>query len=219
MNRTPTTAPRPVRRRREDHLASVSSSGLESRQALRSLHALVARVEADDVASAGHSDRVGALAYRLALAAGWSKGAASRLHEAALVHDVGKIALRRDVLAKPGRLDAEEYEHVQSHAVLGERMLRGLLDDEQLAWVRQHHERWDGGGYPDGLQGIELSEGAALLAAADSFDAMTSPRAYKQAMGADEGLAEACVNAGRQFSPAAVIHLLEVLDTGARAAS
>jgi HD-GYP domain-containing protein (c-di-GMP phosphodiesterase class II) len=136
MNRTPTTVPRPVRRRRPEHLAGGSPPELESGRALRTLHALVARVEADDVATAGHSERVAGLAYHLALAAGWSKGAASRLHEAALVHDVGKIALRRDVLAKPGRLDAEEYEHVKTHAVLGERMLRGLLDDEQVRFPR-----------------------------------------------------------------------------------
>lgn len=184
---------------------------VERSQAVQTLHALVAQVEAENVESVGHSDRVARLAHQLALLAGWSADRASRLYEAALLHDVGKIALRREVLGKPGRLTAEEYEHVKSHAAIGARMVSGLLDAEQVAWVRGHHERWDGGGYPDGLRGADISDGAALLAAADSFDAITSPRAYKAAMSTREALAEVRAGSGRQFAPAAVEHLHEAL--------
>lgn len=191
---------------------------VERSQAVRTLHALVAQVEAENVESVGHSDRVARLARQLALLAGWSAGRASRLYEAALLHDVGKIALRREVLGKPGRLTEEEYDHVKSHAAIGARMVSGLLDPEQVAWIREHHERWDGGGYPDGLRGVEISDGGALLAAADSFDAMTSPRTYKAAMSTDEGLAEARANSGHQFAPATVEHLHEAL-AGAQVAA
>jgi HD-GYP domain-containing protein (c-di-GMP phosphodiesterase class II) len=187
------------------------------RQAVRVLHWMVAAVEANDVASSGHSARVAERARELALAAGWSTGQADRLYEAGLVHDVGKLALSREVLGKPAGLTGDEYDHVKGHAELGARMVSELLDPEQVRWIREHHERWDGRGYPYGLRGGEISEGGTLLAMADSFDAMTSPRVYKPAMGIQEALADARSNAGRQFSPAAVHHLQAVLSQAAAA--
>jgi HD-GYP domain-containing protein (c-di-GMP phosphodiesterase class II) len=183
---------------------------VERRQTVRTLHALAAVVEAKDVASTGHTDRVAELVHRLAVTAGWSPDRAARLREAALLHDVGKVALRAEVLSKPGRLTTEEYEHVKTHAAIGARMVASVLDTEQTAWVRQHHERWDGCGYPDGIGAGEISDGGALLAMADAFDAMTSPRAYKRARTIDDALAEARAGAGSQFAPRAVA-LLEAL--------
>jgi HD-GYP domain-containing protein (c-di-GMP phosphodiesterase class II) len=177
---------------------------VERRQTVRTLHSLAAVVEAKDVASTGHTDRVASLVHRLATVAGWEPERAARLREAALLHDVGKVALRSEVLSKPARLTEEEYEHVKTHAAISARMVASVLDAEQTAWVRQHHERWDGRGYPDGLQASEISEGGALMAMADAFDAMTSPRAYKAAMSVEEALLEARAGCGTQFAPPAV---------------
>lgn len=175
--------------------------------AVRTLHALVGRVEAESVCSVGHSERVAGLARALALNAGWCRERADRLHEAALVHDIGKIALSREVLGRHGELTYEEYEHVKSHVIIGVRMVGDVLGEEQTRWIREHHERWDGFGYPFGRRGEEISQGGRLLAIADSIDAMTSPRIYRPTIAIGDALAEVGANAGTQFAPGAMDRL------------
>jgi len=97
---------------------------------------------------------------------------------------------------------------------LGERMAAGVLSDLQLSWVRGHHERWDGGGYPDGLAGDQIPEGACFICIADAWDAMTSPRLYASQLSPDEALVEVRRNAGHQFSPVAVEALCQVVLAG-----
>ncbi len=135
---------------------------------------------------------------------GWADADCALLHEAAVVHDVGKIAIPDQILFKPDRLTEHEYEAVKDHSRIGAEMLHGVLRPEQVAWVRHHHERWGGGGYPDGLAGIRIPEGARIIAVADAWDAIISVRPYGSARTIDEAIIECTLHAGSQFWPAAV---------------
>lgn len=169
------------------------------------LRAMARAVDLKDLATNRHSLRVSRLAQRLAEAAGWSPGDAYRLCQAGMVHDAGKLGLPQEVLCKSGRLTEAEYELVKRHPGLGAEMLVGHdLDDEQLEWVRHHHERPDGRGYPDGLVDGTISDGAALLAIADTFDVMVSGRVYQAAMPVRVAVAECRSLCGVQFRHMAV---------------
>ena len=158
-----------------------------------------------------HSERVSALAEKIAVELGWEPGRLRRLRDAALLHDVGKLAIPDAVLFKPGRLDPVEYEQVKAHAALGAQIVRDLLDPEQVTWVRSHHERPDGCGYPDGLAAGAIPDGAAILAVADAYDAMTVARPYSAPLLPAEALEECRRLAGAQFDPDAVAALEAVL--------
>jgi diguanylate cyclase (GGDEF)-like protein/putative nucleotidyltransferase with HDIG domain len=173
-------------------------------QALAGLRALARAVDAKDAATWAHSERVAALAAHLARARGWPEEDVELLHEAGLIHDVGKIGVPDGILLKPGRLNAAEYDVIKGHAELGARIAGEVLDDRQVAWLRGHHERFDGSGYPDGIAGDEIPEGAALLALADAWDAMTGARVYDEPRSAEDALAECHAQSGRQFAPLAV---------------
>ena len=155
------------------------------------------------------------MAVQLATAAGWPVSRAARLHEAGLLHDVGKIGLPDAVLFKPGRLTLEEFEQVKQHAPLGANIAAEVLDAEQVEWIRHHHERWDGTGYPDGLAGAEPGDGAHILALADAWDVMTSLRSYKSPLAVPDALAECRAQAGRQFAPWTVDALERLVAAGA----
>ncbi|HEY4095184.1 MAG TPA: diguanylate cyclase [Baekduia sp.] len=198
----------------EELSADERADRLEHARALAALGALAKAIDAKDPATIRHSERVAALAAELATEAGWSPADGARLHDAALVHDVGKIGVPDAVLSKPGRLDQAEYEIIKRHADLGARIVAGVLDREQVAWVRGHHERHDGGGYPDGLAGDRIAEGARLLALADGWDAMTGARVYSAPMTLDEALAEVRRYDGVQFHPDAVAALERVARSG-----
>jgi diguanylate cyclase (GGDEF)-like protein len=172
---------------------------------------LLARaVDARDPSTQRHSERVAALAERLALRMGWSREAADLLHQAGLVHDVGKIGVPDRILFKRGPLDAAERLRVQGHAALGAELVGEALSPEQTEWVRHHHERPDGRGYPDGVGGTALSPGARILALADAFDAMTAARPYRAPLPVADAMDECRAGTGRQFCPHAVA-ALEVL--------
>jgi HD-GYP domain-containing protein (c-di-GMP phosphodiesterase class II) len=121
-----------------------------------------------------HVERVAHISAALADAADWSTARIARLCEAALLHDVGKIGVPDAVLLKPGTLTDTEYDQVKAHAALGALIAQEVPDPEQARWVRGHHERPDGRGYPDGLSGQDMPDGARLLALADAYDAITS---------------------------------------------
>ncbi len=176
---------------------------MEKMQSLVAIRSLAGRIDAKESPAGEHSKRVAAFVRRLAEASGWSPGRAAELAEAAEIHDVGKICIPDDVIRKPGQLTAEEYELVKPHAMLGAEMAADALEDEQVLWIAQHHERFDGSGYPLGLAGDQISEGAALLALADSWDAMTSEQRYGPSK-SEQAAFEECVSlAGKQFSPTA----------------
>jgi HD-GYP domain-containing protein (c-di-GMP phosphodiesterase class II) len=116
------------------------------------------------------------------------------------VHDVGKLAISGAVLLQAGPLTEEEYAGLKAHAAIGAEIVSEVFAEDQVAWVR-HHERWNGHGYPDGLGAGELSDGAAILAIADAWDAMTSARPYRIAGSPAEALAECRRERGAQFRP------------------
>jgi diguanylate cyclase (GGDEF)-like protein/putative nucleotidyltransferase with HDIG domain len=198
----------------EELSAAERADRLEHARALAALGALAKAIDAKDPATIRHSERVAALACELATESGWGAADVARLHDAALVHDVGKIGVPDAVLSKPGRLTDAEYDVIKRHADLGARIVAGMLDPEQVAWVRGHHERHDGRGYPDGLAADGITAGARLLALADAWDAMTGARVYSAAMTAADALAEVRRNDGAQFHPAAVVALERVAAGG-----
>ncbi len=184
---------------------------LQRAQTLGTVRALARAVDARDPATFRHSERVAALAERLGRARGWDEPGLGALREAALLHDVGKIGVPDTLLRSPGPLDEAGWERVRAHAALGAQIVGDVLGPDQAAWVRHHHERWDGDGYPDGLAGRQIPEGARLIAVAEAWDAMTSPRAHRPARTPGEALAEIRAGAGRQFCPVAVGALEAVL--------
>jgi diguanylate cyclase (GGDEF)-like protein/putative nucleotidyltransferase with HDIG domain len=202
----------------EELSAAERADRLEHARALAALGALAKAIDAKDPATIRHSERVAELACELATETGWSATDVARLHDAALVHDVGKIGVPDAVLSKPGRLTDAEYDVIKRHADLGARIVAGMLDPEQVAWVRGHHERHDGRGYPDGLDTDAITEGARLLALADAWDAMTGARVYSAPMTTAAALDEVRANDGRQFHPDAVAALERVHARGALAA-
>jgi diguanylate cyclase (GGDEF)-like protein len=198
-----------------DLSAQERAERLERVRALAGLRALARAVDAKDHSTRRHSERVAHVAVQLATAAGWQVSRAARLHEAGLLHDVGKIGVPDAVLFKPGRLTPEEYEQVKQHAPLGANIAAEVLDDEQVEWIRHHHERWDGTGYPDGLSGEQPGDGAQILALADAWDVMTSLRSYKSPLAMGAALEECRALAGRQFAPWTVDALERLVAAGA----
>lgn len=187
---------------------------LEHSQALNAIRVLARAVDAKDSVTQRHSERVADMSVMLATAFGWPAERAAHLREAALVHDVGKIGVPDALLFKPGRLTPAERAQIEAHAALGARMVADVLDEELVSWVRHHHERHDGAGYPDGLRGEEIPEGARLLAVADCWDAMTASRPYRAALSAHEALEELRRGAGSQWSPEAVVAFERLWDAG-----
>jgi diguanylate cyclase (GGDEF)-like protein len=186
---------------------------LERSQALLGIRALARAIDAKDPGTRRHSERVASLARRLAAALDWTPERIRLLEETALVHDVGKIGVPDAVLLKPGRLDPAEYEIVKQHAVLGAEITADVLGQEQVDWIRGHHERPDGRGYPDGLAGDQISDGARILSVADAFDVMTMARPYSPPKNLADALAECEALIGRQFAPEPV-HALRALLAG-----
>jgi HD-GYP domain-containing protein (c-di-GMP phosphodiesterase class II) len=157
---------------------------------------------------------VAALAEKVAAALGWTEAGVADVREAALLHDVGKIGLDDRILDEPGPLAPGDRARVEAHAELGERIAAGSLGQAQLAWVRGHHERWDGAGYPDGLAGDAIPQGAQVIAVAEAWDAMTSERPYAAARSRDDALEEIRHEAGRQFAPGVAAALEAVILAG-----
>jgi putative nucleotidyltransferase with HDIG domain len=149
----------------------------EERVAL--LRRMSALLEARDPYTHGHSRRVARHAERIAREIGLPSEQVAKIRAAALVHDIGKINVPRPILTKPGRLTDAEFEVVKRHPADGAAMVLSLGDSELTAIVRHHHERIDGTGYPDGLAGDDIPVGARVIAVADTFDAITSTRAYR----------------------------------------
>ena len=187
-------------------------SRLEQAEAMRGIRALARAVDAKDPATQRHSERVAMLARHLAEQLRWAPERVALLEEAALVHDVGKLGVPDAVLLKRGRLDHDEYEAVKRHAALSAEIVGDVLAPEQVAWIRGHHERPDGAGYPDGLCGAQIPDGAAVLALADAFDVMTSERPYSTARDRTQALAECKALVGRQFAPEPVRALIALAD-------
>jgi diguanylate cyclase (GGDEF)-like protein len=178
--------------------------------AVLALRALARAIDAKDPDTREHSERVAVLSAKLAMAAGWSTERAMLLREAALMHDVGKIGVPDELLCSTTELTEPERELVREHAELTARIVEGVLDPEQVEWIRAHHERPDGNGYPMGLQEPDIPEGAALLTLADAWDAMISGRRYSEPKEIEASLRECINQIGLQFTKHAVGALLKL---------
>jgi putative nucleotidyltransferase with HDIG domain len=155
-----------------------------------------------DAETAIHSRKVAELAERVGARLGMFGQQLRALRWAALLHDVGKIDVRDEVLRKPGALTDEEFEEIKAHAAGGAEMVRRVPFFARVSpLVRWSHERWDGRGYPDGLCGNEIPLGARVIFACDAFDAMVSDRPYRRAMSLREAVSELRAAAGTQFDP------------------
>ena len=171
---------------------------------LQTVSALASALESKDTGTRAHSQRVQSYASALAD----SVGQAALVRDQStpygfLLHDVGKIGIPDGILLKPGPLSPAERRKMETHTVLGEAMLSGVvfLKGEGLKIVRSHHERWDGRGYPDGLAGGEIPLGARIFAVADALDAMTSHRPYRRALSWSSAREEILEQRKRQFDP------------------
>jgi diguanylate cyclase (GGDEF)-like protein len=182
-------------------------------QALLGIGALARAVDAKDPVGGRHSERVAELAVKLARASGWQVRRLALLREAALVHDVGKIGLPEELLTARN-LPPGQSQALEQHAGLGAEIAAEVLSGEQVGWIRHHHERPDGRGYPDSLLGDTIPHGARLIAVADAWDAMTSPSARRVSLSPEEALAECRAGAGTQFAADAVGALERVLLSG-----
>ena len=155
-------------------------------------------VEARDPYTSGHEVRVAQLAILLAQEMGLSKDAIEGIEMAAVVHDIGKIAVPAEILSKPGKLTDVEFALVQCHAAAGYEILKGIHFPWPVAIaVLQHHERMDGSGYPYGIRGDEISISARILSVADVVEAMSSHRPYRPALGVDAAVAELRAHSGK----------------------
>ena len=171
---------------------------------LDTIRAIAATIDAKDGYTHRHSERVAALSRRIAAEIGLTTEEQNTAHLAAMLHDVGKIAVPDSILNKPGRLTAGEFAEMKKHPEHGARILSNIQSPTVtvvLPGVRSHHERWDGSGYPDGLRGESIPLLGRLIGVADFYDAVTSARAYRAAMSGAEAIALIEAGAGTHFDP------------------
>ena len=196
----------------------VSKYSLDKYVELRSAYnematALSNAIDARDAYTRGHSERVAHYAAMLAKQLKLPDDRVDIIRYVGLLHDVGKVGIRDEIMKKPGRYTLEEYEEMKAHARIGADMLAGLkFLGKGQDWVRYHHERWDGKGFPEGLSGEQIPLEARILACADSFDAMTTDRPYKAKMDFQAAKQELIRCSGTQFDPKVVEAMLKVID-------
>jgi len=177
----------------------------------RAAESLAKAVDERDAYTGSHSQRVGDYSARIARRLGADEPGVELTRLAGNLHDLGKLAIPEDVLRKPNTLSEAERLMLERHPQIGFRMLESLGVDPVAEWVLHHHERWDGAGYPNRLAGDQIPLGARIIFVADAYDAMTSERAYRQAVPQRDALAELERCAGTQFDPAVVKALSEEL--------
>ncbi|MEA2353614.1 MAG: hypothetical protein QOJ14_2028 [Thermoleophilaceae bacterium] len=171
-------------------------------------------LEAKDSYTADHSGNVADMAERVASRMGLGADEARAIRYAGLLHDIGKVGVRSDLLGKPDELTNDEFDEIKEHAAVGARLLEQIPFFEDVhPLVRSTHERWDGAGYPDGLSGEAIPVGARIIGACDAFHAMTSDRPYRARSTQEEALAELREVAGSQFDPAVVDALIAEVTT------
>ncbi|HKA57840.1 MAG TPA: HD domain-containing phosphohydrolase [Gemmatimonadales bacterium] len=173
---------------------------------LEGVHALVFALEAKDAYTRGHSMRVANYSVEIARALKLDTDLVETIALGAELHDVGKIGVSESVLHKAGKLSADEYRHIMEHTVIGARILGPLMRDAPgaLSIVRSHHERLDGRGFPDGLEGDAIPFEARVVSVADAFDAMTSVRPYRPSLSVEQAIHELEHGKSVQFDPAVV---------------
>jgi len=172
---------------------------------LRTIEALALAIEAKDQTTHAHLQRVRVYAIEVAKELGIKGAELEALHAAALLHDIGKLAVPEHIISKPGRLTPEEFEKMKIHTVVGADILeRVRFPYPVVPIVRAHHEKWDGSGYPFGLKGTEIPIGARILSAVDYLDALASDRQYRRAMPLDKVMQQLSAESGKSFDPKVV---------------
>jgi len=184
---------------------------------LSTVKSLASAIDAKDEYTRHHSTRVTDFTLKIAAKMGFSEKELGELELAAVLHDVGKIAVPESILNKPGKLTNEEFKLIQDHPVRGEAILSPVIELKEIARiVRSHHERYDGNGYPDKLKGREIPLGARIMAIADTYDSITSERPYRKAASHRYAVKEIIACSGTQFDPEVVETFLEIAGTFAR---
>ncbi len=199
----------------QNHLKSEVSEKVEENEKL-SMHiiqALASAVDAKDKYTSGHSGRVAEYSKQISARMGYDTEAQNTIYMMALLHDVGKIAISDNIINKERALDDDEYEIIKTHPVRGADILGKISEmPELVTGARWHHERYDGTGYPDGLKGEEIPEQARIIAVADSYDAMTSRRAYRAALPQSKVRMELVNGRGTQFDPGIADVMIMMID-------
>ncbi|MRH44534.1 HD domain-containing protein [Aquibacillus halophilus] len=169
---------------------------------------IITTLELKDSYTRGHSERVAEYSMTLAKATGSFKDSQLKsFYYTCLLHDIGKIQIPDSILTKPGKLTSEEYEVIKTHPIVGAKAVQEVEGiSENIDVIRNHHERWDGKGYPDALKGEETALLPRVTAIADAFDAMTSSRSYRKALDLDEAYKQIVEGSGSQFDP----HLVDI---------
>jgi diguanylate cyclase (GGDEF)-like protein len=185
---------------------------IEERSRLGTLQALAAAVDARREASGARSASVAALSGALARQLGLDEERVRLIEVAALVHDVGMVSLGDDILAKPGPLTAAETQAMRRHPALGEQIVGASAPAVVVPWIRHHHERWDGEGYPDGLRAVAIPLESRIIAVCDAWDAMISERPWRRALTATEAVAQLRACAGTQFDPELIEPLIKLVE-------
>lgn len=167
-----------------------------------SVKVLAEAIDAKDPYTRGHSDRVKRMSLAIARGMGFSEEKLESLEYGALLHDIGKIGIKDEVLRKQSPLSPEEYQYIQEHPLIGVKILGGVeFFKDKIPMIRHHHEHFDGSGYPDGLAGETIPLEARIISLPDAFDAMTSARPHRDIMPLQDVLAELERQRGKQFDP------------------
>jgi two-component system, cell cycle response regulator len=206
-------------RQADQRMYADKHGGRQTREEM--VHQVLLRVLGEhDGALRDHVDDVALLAERVAERLGLDPREVADVRRAAALHDVGKVAIPDAILNAPRALTDDEWEYMRQHTIIGARIIGAAPEMARVAeMVRSSHERWDGGGYPDGLAGEQVPLGARIVSVCDTFDAMTTTRAYRGARPVEEALAELDRCAGSQFDPAVVAAFLAVVEAGDRHAA
>jgi putative nucleotidyltransferase with HDIG domain len=179
------------------------------------VQALTAALDAKSSYTRGHSDRVAELSWSIARKLGLGDQEAESARIAGHLHDIGKIGIPDSIISKPGSLLPEEFAAMKRHPVIGASLVKQVAHLSGFApSVRSHHERWDGSGYPDGLAGEAIPLEARIICIADSFDAMTSARSYREQIDAQSAVDEMRRCSGTQFDPRLVDAFAQLFSTG-----
>ncbi len=172
-------------------------------------------VEIKDPYTYGHQQRVGALSRRIAQNMGLPEDQIEAIEIASLLHDIGKVMLPSEIMTKPGKLTEQEFGLIKGHAENGYEILKEIDFGRPIAEiVRQHHERLDGSGYPNGIKNDEILLEARIMAVADVVEAMMSFRPYRPALGLEAALDEIKKNSGRLYDKEVVNHCIRILESG-----
>jgi HD-GYP domain-containing protein (c-di-GMP phosphodiesterase class II) len=176
------------------------------------IQSLVRIVEAKDPYTRGHSERVSEYAAKIASRMGFTLEQLEMLKETAMIHDIGKLGIQDNILNKKEKLTDEEWEMIKRHPLIGEDIIKPVsLNQEILATVRGHHERFDGNGYPDSIKGDSIHIFAQILSVVDAYDAMVSSRAYRVAMSEECAIEELKKHTGAQFNPKIIDIFIQIL--------